>query len=59
MKVLAAVVLTVLGAWLVLRRRSADERHVVVAWEDGSELELGSGSSVRERLVSLAQGALR
>ena len=32
------------GAWLFLRRRRAgDERHVVVGWADGSELELGDG----------------
>ena len=47
------------GAWLFLRRRrSSDERHVVVGWADGSELELGEGRS-RERLVSIAEGALR
>jgi hypothetical protein len=47
------------AAWLVLRRRrSGDERHVVVGWADGSELELGEGRS-RERLVSIAEGALR
>jgi hypothetical protein len=47
------------GAWLFLRRRrSSDERHVVVGWADGSELELGEGTS-RERLVSIAEGALR
>ena len=48
-----------LGAWLVLRRRGADERRVVVAWEDGSELELGAGLPERERLVAVARGALR
>ena len=46
------------GAWLFLRRRSGDERHVVVGWADGSELELGAGMS-RERLVSIAESALR
>ncbi len=47
------------GAWLFLRRRrSGDERHVVVGWADGSELELGAGTS-RERLVSIAESALR
>ena len=47
------------GAWLFLRRRrSGDERHVVVGWADGSELELGDGTS-RERLVSIAESALR
>lgn len=47
------------GTWLVLRRRrTGDERHVVVGWADGSELELGEGTS-RERLVSIAEAALR
>jgi len=47
------------GAWLFLRRRrTADERHVVVGWADGSELELGEGAS-RERLVAIAEGVLR
>ena len=47
------------GAWLVLRRRrTGDERQVVVGWADGSELDLGEGPS-RQRLVSIAEGALR
>jgi hypothetical protein len=46
------------GAWLFLRRRrGTDERHVVVAWADGSELELGEGAS-RDRLLAIAEGAL-
>jgi hypothetical protein len=45
------------GAWLFLRRRrAADRRHVVVAWADGSELELGEGAS-RDRLLAIAEGA--
>ena len=47
------------GAWLLLRRRRADEHHVVVAWADGSELELRDGMPERERLVAIAEGALR
>ena len=58
MRILLGLVLAALGAWLVLRRRGADEGRVVVAWADGSELELGPGSDERERLVSLARGAL-
>ena len=47
------------GAWLFLRRRrAADRRRVVVAWADGSELELGEGAS-RDRLLAIAEGALR
>ena len=47
------------GAWLFLRRRrTADVRRVVVGWADGSELELGDGTS-RERLVAIAEDALR
>ncbi len=46
------------GAWLFLRgRRAADRRRVVVAWADGSELELGEGAS-RDRLLAIAEGAL-
>lgn len=48
-----------LGMWLVLRRRGPDGRRVVVAWEDGSELELGTGSPERERLVEIAGEVLR
>ena len=56
---LVLVAAAAVGAWLFLRRRrSSDERHVVVGWADGSELELGEGTS-RERLVSIAEGALR
>ena len=47
------------GAWLLLRRRRADEHRVVVAWADGSELELRDGMPERERLVAIAEGALR
>ena len=50
---------TAVAAWLFLRRRrTADARHVVVGWADGSELELGEGAS-RERLVAIAEGVLR
>ena len=48
-----------LGAWLVLRRRRGDGRRVLVAWEDGSELELGPGVPGRERIVAAAEDALR
>ena len=47
------------GVWLVLRRRRADEHRVLVAWEDGSELDLGPGSPQRERLARIAEGVLR
>jgi hypothetical protein len=56
---LAAGALAVLGAWLLLRRRGGDERRVVIGWGDGSELELRPGSAERERLLSVAQEALR
>jgi hypothetical protein len=58
MKTLVGLVLAVLGAWLLLRRRSEAE-HVVVAWGDGSELELEPRSPERERLVAVAREALR
>ena len=56
---LALLAAAAFGVWLLLRRRRADERRVVVAWADGSELELRAGTPERERLVSIAEGALR
>ncbi len=54
------LVAAAVGVWLLLRRRRrADERRVVVAWQDGSEVELGGGAPERERLVAIAEGALR
>jgi hypothetical protein len=48
-----------LGVWLVRRGRRANGRRVAVAWEDGSELELGVGSAEGERLVGIAGKVLR
>jgi len=59
MRTLTAIVLTVIGAWLLLRRRKDEEHAVVVAWGDGSELQLEPRSPGRERLVAVAQEALR
>jgi len=56
---LVLLVAAAVGAWLFLRRRRGGEDCVVVAWADGSELELGDGVTERERLVSIAEGALR
>ena len=42
---LVVLLVVAAGAWLVLRRRERDERRVVVAWEDGSELEFSRGSA--------------
>jgi hypothetical protein len=47
-----------LGVWLLIRRRQADDRRVVVAWDDGSDLVLRHGSPARDRLASIAQEAL-
>jgi hypothetical protein len=55
---LLLLVAVAVGAWLLLRRRTADERRVVVAWEDGAELELRTGSDDRERMVAIAREAL-
>ena len=52
---LVLVLLAALGVWLALRRREGDDRRVVVAWEDGSELRLRSGSAERERLQAIAR----
>jgi hypothetical protein len=57
-RTLLAAVLAVIGVWLLLRRRQ-DPEHVVVAWSDGSELELVPGSPERETLVAVAREALR
>ena len=59
MRTLVALALAAVGVWLVVRRRSADGRRVVVAWQDGSELELRPGSAEHERLTALAAEALR
>ena len=56
---LALLALAGAAAWLLLRRRGEDERRVVVAWQDGSELELRAGSAERERLVSIAAEVVR
>lgn len=58
MRTLVGLVLAVVGAWLLLRRRSEAE-HVVVGWGDGSELELEPRSPEREQLVAVAREALR
>ena len=59
MRALVAVALAAAGAWLLLRRRSAGGGSVVVAWRDGSELELRPGSPEHDRLTALAGEALR
>lgn len=55
---LALLAVAGLVAWLALRRRGRDELRVVVAWEDGSELDLRDGTSERERLVGIAADVL-
>jgi len=45
-------------AYVLLRRRRDDRRRVVVAWEDGSELELRPGTPERDRLVEVGGRAL-
>ena len=59
MRTLTAIVLTVIGAWLLLRRRKDEEHAVVVAWGDGSELQLEPRSPGAERLAAVAREALR
>ena len=59
MKLFLLVAAGVLGLWLVRRGGRADGRRVAVAWEDGSELELGAGSAEGERLVGIAGKVLR
>jgi hypothetical protein len=55
---LLAIVLALVGFWLLLRRRHEAER-VLVAWGDGSELALDPASPDRRRLVAVAREALR
>jgi hypothetical protein len=57
-RAVAALVLAAVGAWLLLRHRSSDGRRVVVAWQDGSELELRPGSVEHDRLTALAGEAV-
>lgn len=59
MRLLVLSLAAAVGAWLVLRRRRVDGHRVVVAWEDGSELQLTPGSPERERLARIAEGVLR
>ncbi len=44
--------------WVALRRGRSDPLRVVVAWRDGSELELRGGTAERERLVAVAERLL-
>ncbi len=57
MRLLLLAVAAVAG-YVLLRRRRDDPRRVVVAWEDGSELELRAGTPERDRLVEVGGGAL-
>jgi len=44
--------------WIVLWRGRSEPLRVVVAWRDGSELELRGGTSERRRLVAVAERVL-
>ncbi len=59
MKLPLLVAAGALGLWLVRRGSRPDGRRVAVAWEDGSELELGAGSAEGELLVGIAGKVLR
>jgi hypothetical protein len=43
-----------IAAYVLVRRRRTDAQRVVVAWTDGSELELAPGTPERDRLVDVA-----
>jgi hypothetical protein len=47
-----------LGAWLLRRGRRPGPERVTVAWEDGSELELGPSAPGQKRLVVIAARVL-
>ena len=55
---LLLLVAAAVGLWLWLGRRGGDGQRVVVAWDDGSELELRTQSDERARLVEIAGEAL-
>ncbi|HET9241918.1 MAG TPA: hypothetical protein VFN99_00655 [Gaiella sp.] len=59
MRILLLAAAAALVAWLLRRRGRDDGDRVVVAWQDGSELELRPGSPEGERLVAIAQGVVR
>ena len=48
-----------LAAYVLVRRRRADPRRVIVAWADGSEVELTADAPERARLLEVAERALR
>jgi hypothetical protein len=55
---LALLAAAAVAAYLLFRRRRTDPRRVVVAWADGSELELTAAVPERDRLLELAERAL-
>ena len=55
---LALLLLGVLAAFVVWRRRGSDTSHVQVAWRDGGETTVGEGLPVHDRLVAIAGRAL-
>ncbi len=56
---LLVVAVAALAAYVLTRLRRKDSRRVVVAWRDGSEVELRPGTPERDRLVEVARGAFR
>jgi hypothetical protein len=55
---LVLLALVAIGALVLWRRRRPGGPHVVVAWRDGAELELGAGSPEHARSTSVAERVL-
>jgi hypothetical protein len=55
---LALLLLAVLAAFVVWRRRGSDTSRVHVVWRDGGETTVGEGLPVHDRLVAIAGRAL-
>jgi hypothetical protein len=47
-----------LAAWAVVRRRRTAQARVHVAWKDGAELDLQSGSPAHAGLAAIAERVL-
>ena len=56
---LGLLVLALVAAIVLLRRRRSEPVGVVVAWRDGEELTLDRGTPQHGRMVETAERALR
>ena len=56
---LALLALAAAVALVLWRRGRAEEPRVVVVWRDGTEIRLREGRTEHERIVAVAEQALR